>query len=129
MLCSARNCLHGTLYCVCLELSAEEMEKKRQLLKKKEEKERKQKEREVRRKKREQEEKEKKEKEQELRRKGIETKAFTPREEADPGELSDTGSIDSIDSQHDYLEAHHIDNPMYRLLISATSEIDEGTSG
>ena len=107
-------------------MTEEEKEKKREREKKKEKKERRAREREVRRKKRQEEEKQKKEKEREMRRIGIETKAFTPREEEDPGELSDAGSIDSLDSQHDYLETHHIDNPMVRLALSAASEIEEG---
>lgn len=107
-------------------MSAEEKEKKGRKVKKQEEKEKKQREREVRRKKKEEEEKVDKEKERELRRKGIETKAFTPKEEADLGELSDAGSVDSIDSQHDYLESHHVDNPMVRLALSATAEIEGG---
>ena len=113
---------------VCnIEMNEGEKEKKRKKDKKKEDKERKAREREARRKKREQVEKEAKEKERELRRKGIETKAFTPREEADIGELSDAGSVDSLDSQHDYLETHHVDNPMVRLALSATNEIEGGT--
>ena len=110
-----------------IELNEEEKEKKRKRDKKKADKERKEREREVRRQKREREEKEAKEKERELRRKGIETKAFTPREEADIGELSDAGSVDSLDSQHDYLETHHVDNPMVRLALSATNDIEGGT--
>ena len=109
-----------------VEMNEEEKEKKRKRDKKKEDKERKAREREERRKKREQEEQKAKEKERELRRKGIETKAFTPREEADIGELSDAGSVDSLDSQHDYLETHHVDNPMVRLALSATTEIEGG---
>ena len=107
-------------------MSAEEKEKKRRKEKKKLEKERKQKEREIRRKKKEKEEKEEKEKERQLRRQGMETKAFTPKEEADLGELSDAGSMDSLDSQHDYLETHHVDNPMVRLALSAATEIEGG---
>ena len=112
---------------IIIEMNEGEKEKKRKKDKKKEDKERKAREREARRKKREQVEKEAKEKERELRRKGIETKAFTPREEADIGELSDAGSVDSLDSQHDYLETHHVDNPMVRLALSATNEIEGGT--
>lgn len=109
------------------EMSAEDKERRRRKEKKKLEKERKQKEREERRKKKEEEEKREKEKERQLRREGKETKAFTPKEEADLGELSDAGSVDSIDSQHDYLESHHVDNPMVRLALSAVAEIENGT--
>ena len=111
---------------VYIEMSSEEREKKRRKEKKKLEKEKKMKEREIRRKKKEKEEQEEKERERDLRRKGVETKAFTPKEEADLGEMSDAGSIDSIDSQHDYLETHHVDNPMIRLALSACAEIEGG---